>query len=377
MRPSYGVSIAASGLLAVLPLAVQGCGRNAAAESAPAAPVVMLVAEDIATVERRELAVGPFVAGTLTARRHATIRSTLGGTIVSTFAERGMEVAAGAPLLRIEDRAVRDAQASAMSDASTEAEGVLLATRRLTRSEALLAGGAVAAEEVEDARHALASAQSRSAAARARLAAANDALGHTFVRAPFAGVVSARPVNAGDVIESGTVVFEVLDPTTMYVESSVPSAELGMVSVGTSVVFSVSGYPGRTFSGRIERVSPAADPTTRKVPVTIAIQNGDRSLVAGLFAEGRVAPAAGPSLLVPGAAVERDKAVTSVVRFANGRIERRVVETGRQDSDGTLVEIRSGLTLGDTVLLGVSRSLPTGTAARVAGGTTAVTPNAR
>ena len=90
-----------------------------------------------------------------------------------------------------------------------------------------------------------------------------------------------------------------------------------------------------------------------------------------------MAPTAGPALLVPGAAIEHDKAATSVVRFSNGRIERRQVETGRQDTDGALVEIRSGLTLGDTVLIGVSRSLPTGTAARVADGKTVVTANAR
>jgi RND family efflux transporter MFP subunit len=184
-------------------------------------------------------------------------------------------------------------------------------------------------------------------------------------------------VNTGDVVESGNVLFEVLDPTTMYLESSVPSADLEMVHVGAVVTFTVTGYADRTFRGRIERVSPAADVATRQVPVFIAIQNDDRRLVAGLFAEGRIAPTAGPALLVPGAAIERDKAVTSVVRFANGRIERRSVETGRQDTDGTVVEIRSGLTLGDTVLIGVSRSLPTGTAARVAGGKSVVTSNAR
>jgi membrane fusion protein (multidrug efflux system) len=377
MTPTYKVSIATGGLAVALAFAVQACGKNAAAETAPAAPVVTLVAEDLATVERRELAIGPIVTGTLTARTHATIRAELGGTVVETFADRGMQVSAGARLLRIEDRAVRDAQASALSDVRTEEEGILVARRRLTRSTALHAGGAISSEEVEDVQHALTSAESRLAAARARLSSASDALNRTVVRAPFAGVVSARPVNAGDVVESGNVLFEVLDPTTMYLESAVPSADLATVRVGAAVAFSVTGYPGRMFNGRIERVSPAADPATRQVPVFITIQNDDRRLVAGLFAEGRVAPTVGPALLVPGAAIERDKAVTSVVRFANGRIERRAVETGRQDSDGTVVEIRSGLTLGDTVLIGVSRSLPTGTAARVADGKTVVTSNAR
>ena len=202
-------------------------------------------------------------------------------------------------------------------------------------------------------------------------------LDRTIIRAPFAGVVSARPVNAGDVIESGTVLFEVLDPTTMYVESAVPSADLGMVPVGAAVSFRVTGYSDQTFQGRVERVNPAADPTTRQVPVFVAIQNDDRKLVAGLFAEGRVAPSDGPTLLVPSAAVERINGAAGVVRLVGGHIERRPVETGRQDGDGTLVEIRSGLTLGDTVVLGVSRSLRTGTAARVAGGKTVTTPTVR
>jgi RND family efflux transporter MFP subunit len=164
----------------------------------------------------------------------------------------------------------------------------------------------------------------------------------------------------------------------MYLESSVPSADLGAVAVGTAVTFSVTGYPGRAFVGRVERVNPAADPTTRQVPVFITISNHDGRLVAGLFAEGRIAADDGPALFVPGAAVEHNAGAAAVVRFAGGRIERRPVATGRQDADGALVEIRSGLAAGDTVLIGVSRSLPTGTAARVAGGPVAVaTPATR
>ncbi len=377
MRPTYKTPIAAGSLIAALTFAVQGCGRNAAAASPPAAPVVTLVAEDVATVESRELATGPIIAGTLTARTHATIRAEVGGTVVAMFADRGTTVAAGARLLRIEDRAIRDAQTSAAFDAATEEGALFLAARRLTRSEALLAGGAISSEEVEDVRHALATAQSKLVAAHARLSVATNTLERTVVRAPFAGVVSARPVNTGDVVESGAVLFEVLDPTTMYVESAVPSADLAMIHVGAPVAFTVSGYPDRTFKGRIERVNPAADPNTRQVPVFVAIQNTDRTLVAGLFAEGHVAPSTGPALIVPGAAVERTGGAAAVVRLTGGRIERREVETGRQDGDGTLVEIRSGLTLGDTVLLGVSRSLPTGTAARVAGGKTVTTPTVR
>jgi RND family efflux transporter MFP subunit len=318
-------------------------------------------------VERRDLAMGAIISGTLMARRHATVRAEVGGSITAIYADRGTEVGAGAPLLRIEGRVMRDAQIAAASDVRTDEEALQLAKRRLTRSESLLAGGAISADEVDDARQTMTSAEARLAASRARLTSASEGLARTIVRAPFAGVVSARPVSTGDIIESGNVLFEVLDPTTMYFESSVPANQIGTVSVGTSVQFTVAGYPDRTFVGRIERVNPAADPTTRQVPVFIAIDNGDGKLVAGLYAEGRIGRSVGATLLVPGAAVERNGSAAAVVRFAAGHIERRAVEIGRQDADGALVEIRSGLTLGDTVVIGVSRSLPTGTAARVAG----------
>ncbi|HUQ82846.1 MAG TPA: efflux RND transporter periplasmic adaptor subunit, partial [Gemmatimonadaceae bacterium] len=349
-------------ILVALTIGAEGCSNTEAAEVART-PVVTLVSEDLATVERRDLSTGAIIAGTLTARRRATVRAEVGGAVTAIYADRGTEVASGAPLLRIEGRAIREAQTAAAFDLRTDEDALALAKRRLTRAEALLAGGAIASDEVDDARQAVTSAESRVAASRARLSAAVDAFARTIVRAPFAGIVSTRPVNVGDIIETGNVLFEVLDPTTMYVESSVPAVHLGAVHVGTPVQFTVTGYPNRTFEGRIERVNPAADPATRQVPVFIAIRNGDGALVAGLFAEGRVAPTAGPALLVPGAAVERNGSSASVVRFADGRIERRTVEIGRQDADGALVEIRSGLTLGDTVVLGVSRSVPSGSAA--------------
>ena len=357
-------AIAGAAIIIALTVSTEGCGTSAAAEGPPATPVVTLVAEDLAIVERADLSTGPVMSGTLTARRQATVRAEIGGSVVAVYADRGTVVAEGAPLLRIEGRAVQDAQIAAASDVRTDEDALAIARRRLTRAETLLAGGAIPADEVDDARQALTSAEAKLATSRARLSAANEALAHTLVRAPFAGVVSARPVHTGDIIESGNVLFELLDPATMYVEGSVPSSEVAAVHVGAPVELSVTGYPGRTFTGHIERVSPSADPSTRQIPVFIAIANRDGKLVAGLFAEGRVAQSVAPSLLVPDAALDRTGEPT-VVRFAAGRLERRSVQTGRRDSNGTLVEVQSGLALGDTVVLGVSPSIRSGTAARV------------
>src|SRR5688500_8957663 len=78
-------------IVVALTFAAEGCGRSAAAESAPPTPMVTLVTEDIATVERRDLATGPILTGTLTARRHATVRAEVGGAVTAVYADRGTE----------------------------------------------------------------------------------------------------------------------------------------------------------------------------------------------------------------------------------------------------------------------------------------------
>ena len=72
-------TMAGTAIVVALTVGLEGCGGSAAAEVPPAAPVVTLVPEDIATVDRRELATGPIISGTLTARRHATVRAEVGG----------------------------------------------------------------------------------------------------------------------------------------------------------------------------------------------------------------------------------------------------------------------------------------------------------
>src|SRR5262249_6891166 len=153
----------------------------------------------------------------------------------------------------------------------------------------LQAAGAVSDRDLENAKRALVSAEAVHADVQARLAAAQQMLDRTRVTAPFAGVVSDMPVNAGDIVQPGTMIATVIDPASMRFEGTVPAEEVAALRVGAPVRFTVKGYPGRTFTGRVERVSPAADPATRQVRVWVAIPNAEGALVGGLFAQGRVA----------------------------------------------------------------------------------------
>jgi RND family efflux transporter MFP subunit len=364
-RPSVRGALAALAAAALAALAA-ACGASAAAERPAESPAVVLAADDVAAVEEQRVLDGPVVSGTLAPAARAEVRAEVGGAVTATFAEPGTAVAAGALLARIDDRTQRAAHASALAEVRGVESAAAAAERRAARQEMLLAAGAVSAEEAEEAREGATAAQARVMAARSRLAAAAAELAHATVRAPIAGVVSARAVAAGEAVQPGAVLFEVLDPTSMRLEAAVPAAQIATIHVGAPVRFIVTGYPGRTFAGRVERVSPAADPATRQLPVVVTIDNRDRRLVAGLFAEGRVASAERRALVVPDAALDGSGARPTVLRLTNGRLVAVTVAPGPRHADRGVVEIVAGLRRGDTVLVGAAQGITSGTAARLA-----------
>jgi RND family efflux transporter MFP subunit len=188
-----------------------------------------------------------------------------------------------------------------------------------------------------------------------------------------------KRVSTGDVVSPGTEMYSVVDPSSMQLEGNVPADQLGQVSIGAPVRFSVTGYPDRTFVGRITRVAPVADPSTRQVQILASIPNAGNTLVGGLFAEGRVASQTREGLLVPADAIDARGIRPTAVRVKGGRVERVNVEVGLRDDTRELVEVRTGLAAGDTLLRGAAQGISNGTTVRVAAvgdqaGTPAGTP---
>ena len=260
---------------------------------------------------------------------------------------------------------MRDQSLSARSAVTTAQSSYDIARRDLTRTETLEKAGAIAEREVERARNAVLGAQTQLSTARAQLANIQKALDKASVQAPFSGVVSQRQVNAGDVVSPGTALYTIVDPGSMQLEASVPAEQLGQVRVGMPVDFRVNGYPNRAFTGRITRVNPTADPTTRQVKITAAIPNAGNTLVGGLFAEGRVSTESKVAPMVAVSAVDERGLRPSAVRLKNGRIEKVEVSLGIRDAAAETVEITAGLVPGDTLLLGAARGISPGTPVRV------------
>jgi membrane fusion protein, multidrug efflux system len=238
-----------------------------------------------------------------------------------------------------------------------------VARREAERTGKLVEAGALAARDLDVARSNVTAAEAQLADVRNRLASASRQLDDTIIRAPFAGIVSRRTVNAGDVVSAGTELFRIIDPSSMRLEASVPSEDLSQLRVGAAVEFSVRGYDN-PFQGRIERIAPQADSTTRQVPIYVSIPNVGGRLVAGLFAEGRVVSQSAAGLVVPMNAVNT-KDAPWVLRVSDNKTERVPVQLGLRDARTERVQIVEGLTEGDILLRGTAQGIAPGTSVQV------------
>jgi multidrug efflux pump subunit AcrA (membrane-fusion protein) len=200
-------------ILVASALAVAGCGKGAAPEAAGAkAPEQIEIGrENVVEVQSQAITVGPLVSGELKAEREATVRAEIGGSVLQVFPQEGQSVAAGALLARIEGQPVHDAYASAQSTLRSAEQTSEWAQKEAARIENLVKGGALAERDAEVARNAATQAKAAADDARSRVASMRKSLDDLTVKAPIAGVVSKRHVNAGDVVSPGGELYTIID----------------------------------------------------------------------------------------------------------------------------------------------------------------------
>jgi RND family efflux transporter MFP subunit len=350
-------------------VAMSACskGDNASAAETAKTETMVVGPENIAVASNGSIMTGPSLSGTLEPEREAVLRAQVSGSVLQTYADQGQAVNAGAVLARIDASGIQDAYTSARAGLVAARNAADVAAKDLARNQKLLAAGAIAERDIDQSRRASIAAQAALEDANSRLATAEKAYRSTTVTSPFSGVVSERPVSAGDVVQPGSALFTVVDPSSMRLEASVPAEQLASIRIGVPVDFTVSGYPGRQFVGRITRINPTADPTTRQVRIYVSIPNAGRALVGGLFATGRLSTATKMGLVVPASAVDVRGSAPFVMRLRQGKVEKIQIRTGLTDKSSESIEVVSGLQAGDTLLLGAAQGITPGTAVRVSG----------
>ncbi|MBV9494332.1 MAG: efflux RND transporter periplasmic adaptor subunit [Acidobacteria bacterium] len=343
-------------LLLLLPVA---CKRKAPEAAAPAA--VKIGAQDFTVAKRDRITTGPTLSGSLNAQTEANVRALISGAVLEVNAQEGEQVPQGKLLARIDPGAFGVAAASAQTAVNSARAALANAEKEQQRQEALNRAGIVARRDVEVARTATANARAQVATAVAQASSTNVQAGNATVESPINGIVSKRLVSKGDVVQVGTTMFTIVDLRTLQLEASVPAEHLVSLQVGTPVQFTIQGMEDKVFQGRISRINPAADPTTRQIQVFAEIPNASGALATGLFAEGRVENLTRIGVIAPASAIDRRMTTPAVSVVRNNRVEHVNVVLGIIDDNNDRVEIRQGVEPGEILLVGASQQLTPGT----------------
>jgi RND family efflux transporter MFP subunit len=313
--------------------ALGGCGGRAKApEGAGAAELARAVR--VARVQRTGADGSSAVPGVVAARESATLAARIPASVVELPFREGEPVARGVVVVRLDDAALRSA------DAAAEA-GLGTAEADLARLRTLVSRGAATPRELEEA-------TSRAAAARAALSGARDSLAYAVLRAPFDGTVTARPVHVGDVVSPGTPLIAIEGRGGLEVRATVEAAVAGRVRAGQRLTAEVDGQTA-ALDVRVRSVSPAADPATHRVEIRADLDPAP-GLRSGLFARLLVPGGAGePRLTVPVAAVVQRGGLSGLFVVSADRAHLRWVAVGEAGSD--TVEVRAGVEAGAAVVL--------------------------
>jgi membrane fusion protein, multidrug efflux system len=335
-------------VLFVWPLAA--CNRDTGKPQGGAEPPLLISPEDIHTLRTSALTAGPGITGSIQPERRADLRAEVSAMVMQVVRENGDPVRRGELLVRLDDTAIRDALASAESASRAAGQALTQAGRQLERQQTLRASGMATAQTMEDAEIRRNSALSDFEAAKARVVSARQQLTRTEVRAPFDGVVSDRKVSAGDTAQLGKELLKVIDPASMRFEGLVSADHIGVVRAGQTVSFRVNGYGNQDFAGKVRRVNPAANPTTRQVEVLVDFAGPAQPRLAGLYAEGRIATEMRAGLSLPAAALVREGDKTFAWVVKTSKVAKLPIEVGERDPRSGEYEVKRGLADGDQVL---------------------------
>lgn len=184
--------------------------------------------------------------------------------------------------------------------------------------------------------------------AQAALALARKSLSYAVILAPIDGFVSERTADLGEYVSPQQKVVTIVRTNPLRIRIDIPEQAIPEVKVGQSVSIATSAWPDKNFAGRVARIAPNVSAQSRTLTVEAEIENGSNALKPGQFATVRILQErAEPAVLVPARAVINDAGVSRVYVIKDGHAEQRLVQTGQ--TDGDLIEIRSGVAADELV----------------------------
>ena len=344
-----------------------GAGSAAAGGGAPRrTAAVVLGAADVAKVTRGSIEAGIPIAGDLRPIETLSLKSRLEGNVEQVYVREGDRVSAGAPLARFEAVDFESNLKSAEADALSQKTAAVTAQWNYDQSKDLFKVGAIAERDLRATEQAAVAAKAQQAAADARLRAAQTSARDTRIFAPVNGTIQFRRVQGGEHVLRGAELFTLVRFDVLELTAALPARRANEVKPGQSVRFLADG---KTFNGKVARVSPTIDPASRSITAYVQIPNPKGELKGNTFSSGQIiAQTLDGVMVIPQPAVRTGQdGKAFVYRITGGELEQAPVTVGVVDEARSLVEVTEGLKIGDVVVVGNVGTLGRGMKAQIIG----------
>jgi len=371
-------------LLAALVAGAAACSKSETAQARSGeAPAKAVRAE---TVRQESVKRAVDVVGTLAPMDQVTISSEADGKVSRILADLGDRVKAGQVLIQIDSEKQQytfEQQQAALAralaqygatdpehlpeiertpDAMRANSDLVQATQAFNRATELFKRNLVSQQALDDAQAAL---QSKRAiynsalqtgknlrasiqASQAAMKLADRQLRDTQIRAPFDGFVEKRLVNLGELVKTQTPVIAIVRLDPLKVTAEIPEKMGPWIHTGETVKLQVDAYPGRTFDGRLSRISPAVNPSTRAFPFEALVPNADATLKPGTFARVHIESSKIDTVLtLPYSALQYRYGVNRVYVVEGDKLAMRELSVGERVGDR--IEILGGVKAGERV----------------------------
>ncbi|MGE5624042.1 MAG: efflux RND transporter periplasmic adaptor subunit [Bacillota bacterium] len=327
-------------------LFMAGCHADRGTASDDAGPGI---AAQTLTVQERPAQAYAVVPGTVVSLRRAEIASRLMGYVRSVNVQAGDRVQAGQALLEIDASDVTGnlQQAQAVFD---EAEV------NYQRATNLYSKGVATRVQLDDATR-------QYTTAKAALQMAQSAVGYADIHAPFAGVIVEKLSDQGDLATPGKPLLVLEDERTLEVQSYVPDELYAALKVGEAVPFATEE---KSFTGTLQSKVEAADSQTHTHLIRVSVPTGS-GLMSGRYVKLDIPTGFEPRVRIPASALTERAGITGVfVVDAEGRARFRLVRPGAPADGG--VDIQSGLSAGERIVVAPAADVGNGTRIAGAGG---------
>ncbi len=313
------------------------------------------------------------VSGTVTSPRRATLSTAVPGLVRSLSVDDGARVAAGDVLLSLDAELAEIALERANAQVRQDEVALADAARRLAEAEEVGRRRAIAQTEIESLRAEVSTDEAALAASRAAAREQSALLDRYTLRAPFAGVISARQTELGEWVNPGDGLLDLIATDNLRFDFRVPQDYFRQVSPDTPIEIRLDAAPGALIAAEIGAVVPVSSPGARtflvRAEASVDEDLPTSAVTPGMSVGGALAVDTGRTAPV----VSRD----ALLRFPDGRVTVWILESGpelptvreRSVSTGVefdgLVEIVEGLAVGEIVVIRGNETLTDGQTVRV------------